>query len=279
MKEIIAYAQQRNIDIIPEIEMPGHSSEVFAAYPELSCSGETMQIHPFFKGPNIHKEILCAGDAGTFEFLRNVLVEVIEIFPSKYIHIGGDEAPKKHWEKCDKCQQVIKDKGLKDEHELQFWFTKQIEEFLEANGKTLIGWDEIAEGELSNSTTVMFWRASKEHIPDLVLNKGNNLVMSPTSHCYFDYSYEKISSEKVYSYNPVSNKKYSGRILGVQANFWSHINRVEPEMDRQLFPRIIALAEVGWTIESNKNWTEFSSRLNRQLQYLDILDIYYYRRE
>ena len=143
MRELIAYAQERNIEIIPEIEMPGHSSEVFSVYPELSCKKDTTKIHPFTLGPGIHNEIFCAGNDETFLFLKNVLSEIIEIFPSKYIHIGGDEAPKQHWIECDKCQQRIKDEGLKDEHELQSWFINQIEKYLSANGKTLIGWDEI----------------------------------------------------------------------------------------------------------------------------------------
>ncbi|MBE9510320.1 MAG: beta-N-acetylhexosaminidase [Bacteroidetes bacterium] len=279
LKEIIAYSQERNIDIVPEIEMPGHASEVFSVYPGLSCKGDTMKIHPFTLGLGIHKEIFCAGNDETFVFLKNVLSEVIEIFPSKYIHIGGDEAPKEHWKECAKCQQRIKENGLQDEHELQSWFIKQIESFLSANGKTLIGWDEIVEGGLSKTATVMYWRTWEEQIPDLVVTRGNNLIMSPTSHCYFDYTYETISSEKVYSYNPVPdnlNDKYRDNILGVQANFWSHLSRNEPEMDRQIFPRIIALAEVGWTMESNKSWVEFNSRLNHHLKYLDILDIYYY---
>jgi hexosaminidase len=279
VKEIIRYAEKRNIEIIPEIEMPGHSSEVFAVYPQLSCKGETLKIHPFTEGPGIHKEILCAGNDDTFVFLKNVLSEIIELFPSKYIHIGGDEAPKDHWKECAKCQQRIQDEGLKDEHELQSWFIKEIEKYLAAHGKTMIGWDEIVEGGLSKTATVMYWRGWKKEVPDFVLKHGNNIIMTPTSHCYFDYTHETISTEKVYSYYPVpaeSNKKYEEQILGVQANFWSHLNRIEPEMDRQIFPRMLALAEVGWSIKSNKNWDDFTLRLNHHLKILDIKDIYHY---
>ena len=278
MRELIAYAQERNIDIIPEIEMPGHSSEVFSVYPELSCKKDTTKIHPFTLGPGIHNEIFCAGNDETFLFIKNVLSEIIEIFPSKYIHIGGDEAPKQHWMECDKCQQRIKDEGLKDEHELQSWFINQIEKYLSANGKTLIGWDEISEGELSENATVMYWRAWKKEVPELVTEQGNNIIMSPTSHCYFDYKNEILTIEKVYSYNPVPdsfNKKQEEKVLGVQANFWSHLNRIEPEMDRQIFPRILALAEVGWSKESNKNWEGFTMRLKQHQKILDVLDIYY----
>lgn len=279
IKEIITYAKERNIEIIPEIEMPGHSSEVFSVYPELSCRGETMKIHPFTLGPGIHKEIFCAGNDDTFVFLKNVLSEIIELFPSDYIHIGGDEAPKDHWKECAKCQQRIKVEGLENEHELQSWFIKQIETYLSAHNKIMIGWDEIMEGGLSKTATVMYWRGWKTEVPNFVIDHGNNIIMTPTSHCYFDYTYETISTEKVYSYNPFptdSNNKYEEQILGVQANFWSHLNRIEPEMDRQIFPRILALAEVGWSKIPNKNWNDFTLRLDHQLKILDILDIYYY---
>ena len=282
IKEIITYAEERNIEIIPEIEMPGHSSEVFSVYPELSCKGDTMKIHPFTLGPGIHKEIFCAGNDETFMVLKNVLSEIIKLFPSKYIHIGGDEAPKDYWKGCAKCQQRIKEESLNDEDELQSWFIKQIENFLFTHNKTMIGWDEIVEGGLSKSSIVMYWRGWKKDVPDLVFNNGNNIIMTPTSHCYFDYTYETISTERVYSYYPVSavsNKKHAEQILGVQANFWSHLHRSEPDMDRQIFPRILALAEVGWSKESNKNWDDFTLRLHHHLKNLDILDIYYYENE
>jgi hexosaminidase len=280
MKEIIAYATERNVEIIPEIEMPGHSSEVFSVYPELSCRGDTMKIHPFILGPGIHKEIYCAGNDSTIAFLKNVLSEVIELFPSTYIHIGGDEAPKDHWRECSRCQQRIKEERLKDESELQSWFIKEIESYISANNKTMIGWDEIVEGGLSSSATVMYWRGWETSVPELVLANGNKLIMTPTSHCYFDYTYETISTERVYSYNPVpeyiSGRK-TNQILGIQANFWSHLNRIEPEMDRQIFPRLLALAEVGWLKESDKNWEDFSLRLKHHKKVLGIRDIYYFK--
>jgi hexosaminidase len=278
MKELIHYARERNIEIIPEIEMPGHSSEVFSVYPELSCKGDTMIIHPFTQGPGIHKEIFCAGKDESFVFLYNVLSEIAELFPSKYIHIGGDEAPKDHWKECARCQQRMKDEGLHNEDELQSWFIRKIESHLSARNKIMIGWDEIVEGGLSKTATVMYWRAWEEEVPEFVLEHGNNIIMTPTSHCYFDYTYETTSTEKVYAYQPVSTdfkKKYKEQILGVQANYWSHLNRNEAEMDRQIFPRILALAEVGWLDESRKDWESFSLRLNQHLPILDILDIYY----
>ncbi|MCK9412663.1 MAG: beta-N-acetylhexosaminidase [Prolixibacteraceae bacterium] len=278
IRELVRYAEARNVEIIPEIEMPGHTSEVFAAYPELSCTGETLSVSPFFKGPGIQNVIFCAGKERTFGFLENVLSEIIELFPSKYVHIGGDEAPKEKWKACPDCQGAIKKYGLKDEDELQSWFTKRIEVFLNSKGKKLIGWDEISQGGLSKTATVMFWRGGMENIALAAITQGNDVIMAPTSHCYFDYSYKNISTEKVYTFEPLSDKLESvnpEHILGVEACFWSHIDRTEPKMDRQIFPRILALAEVGWTESPNRNWDNFSLRLKHQYKSLDLMSIYY----
>ncbi len=276
MKELIEFAGQRNIEIVPEIEMPGHSSEVFAAFPQLSCKGDTTKIHPFFKGVGVHNEIYCAGNEETFRFIENVLDEVTALFPSEYIHIGGDEAPKKHWKECPKCQKRISEEGLKDENELQSWFVKRIEKYLNNKGKRLIGWDEITEGGLSHSATVMYWRGWVKDVPQKVAELGNNMIMTPTSSCYFDYTYDIISTEKVYSFNPVPEgfgAEQSKRVMGVQANFWSHIDRTQPQIDRQLFPRLIALAEIAWAENKNKDWNEFKARMEIKKESLDIMGI------
>ena len=264
IRELIAYAHDRNVNIVPEIEMPGHTAEVFAAFPELSCDGDTFMIHPYFEGPGIHEEILCAGNDLTFEFLENILSEVITLFPFDYLHIGGDEAPKKRWEACLKCQNRILKEGLKDEHELQSWFIKRIDSLLYQRGKKLIGWNEILEGGLAPNAAVMFWAGDLRKTLEAA-TKGHKIVMSPTSHCYFDYTYDRISTQNVYDYDPVDSTmdtRFHPNILGLQANFWSHIDRDVPSMDRQIFPRLIALAEVGWTRNENKNWNHFSSRLS-----------------
>jgi hexosaminidase len=278
IRELIEFAAQRNIMIVPEIEMPGHTTEVFAAFPQLSCKGDTNNIHPWTKGYGIHNEVFCAGNEQTFEFLENVLDEVSALFPSEYIHIGGDEDPKMHWKACPKCQKRMADEGLKDENELQSWFVKRIEKYLNSKGKKLIGWDEIMEGGLSKSATVMYWRGWVKDVPQKVADLGNNIIMSPTSHCYFDYTYEKISTERVYSYNPVPpgfGEKQSEKVLGVQANFWSHLDRTPPRIDRQLFPRLLALAEVAWTSNNKKDWNDFKVRLQSGIKSLDILGISY----
>ena len=282
MREIIEFAGQRNIEIIPELEMPGHSSEIFAAFPTLSCKGDTSKIHPFFKGPSVHNEILCAGNEATFRFIENILDEVVTLFPSPYVHIGGDEAPKKHWKECPKCQNRIKEEGLKDENELQSWFVKRIEKYLNTKGKKLIGWDEITEGGLSSSATVMYWRGWVKDVPEKVAGLGNNLIMTPTSSCYFDYNYETTSTEKVYSFNPVAvafGAEKSEKILGVQANFWSHIDRTSSAIDKQLFPRLIALSETAWSSNDNKDWNEFKIRLKTIKKSLDIIGIYYFNEQ
>ena len=281
IRELVRYAEARNVELIPEIEMPGHSLAILAAYPHLSCTGDTFSIHPYGKGPGVHEEILCAGKDETFEFIEKVLDEVIELFPSEYVHIGGDEAPKVNWKKCPDCQRVMKENGLKTEEDLQSWFVRRVEKYLNSKGKKLIGWDEITEGGLSNTATMMFWRGWKTDALSTALNQGNNVILSPTSHCYFDYTYETISVEKVYSYEPLPDSLQNiqpDQILGVQANFWSHINRDEPGMDRQIFPRLLALAEVGWNEGDIKNWNDFSNKLKHHYKSLELLDIYYMRK-
>ena len=279
LKELIEFASQRNIEIVPEIEMPGHSYEVFAAFPKLSCKGDTAKIHPYSKGIDIHNEIFCAGNEETFNFIQHVLDEITTLFPSQYVHIGGDEAPKLYWKECSKCQKRIKDEGLKDENELQSWFVKRIENYLNSKKKKLIGWDEITQGGLSRSATVMYWRGWEKELPLHIAELGNNLIMTPNSHCYFDYTNEKISTEMVYSFNPVPKElttEQDKNILGVQANFWSHIDRTPHLIDRQLFPRLLALSEIAWTDYDQKEWNGFKARMQIKLKSLDILGVSYF---
>ena len=279
IRELVAFAAQRNIEIVPEIEMPGHTSEVFSVLPNLSCAGDTSRVHPWLKGAGIHNEVFCAGNEETFIFLQNVLDEVAGLFPSRYIHIGGDEAPKKYWKECPKCQKRIAGEKLKDENELQSWFVQRIEKYLNSKGKKLIGWDEIMDGGLSKSATVMYWRSWSKDVAQKIPQIDNEVIMTPTSHCYFDYTYEKISSEKMYSFNPVLSDNPAlvrNNVLGVQVNFWSHLDRTAPRIDRQLFPRILALSEVAWTDYDKKNWVDFKQRMESKLSCLDILGIYYF---
>ena len=276
MKDLIDFAAQRNVTIVPEIEMPGHSSEIFAAFPELSCTGKKTKIYPFFSGPGITDDILCAGKEEVFIFVENVLEEVCNLFPSEYIHIGGDEAPKVRWDNCEDCQARIQTEGLHNSHELQSYFIQRVEKMLEARGKKLIGWDEILEGGLAENAAVMSWRGIQGGIE--AAQAGHPVVMSPTSHCYFDYSHGTTSVQEVYEFNPIPeeiDQDQAHFILGGQANFWSHIDRQSFAMQRQIFPRIIALSEKLWSGE-NSTYENFESRLIHHYPVLDSLGINFY---
>lgn len=276
MREIVAHATARHITIVPEIEMPGHSHEVIVCRPDLSCAGNTTGgIFPFYKGPTTTGDIFCAGNDASFQFLQDVLDEVIGIFPSKFIHIGGDEVPKAAWKACPKCQARMKEEGLKDEHELQAYFIRRIEKHLAAKGRKLIGWDEILEGGLAPDATVMSWRGTQGGIA--AAKAGHDVIMSPTSHCYFDYNYGAINSERAFSFDPVAGMTpvAARHVLGLQANFWSHIDREPALVDRQLFPRLLAIAERGWSPDNRGDWPGYARRARAQLPRLEKLGIHY----
>ena len=276
MKEIIRYAGSRGITIVPEIEMPGHSTAVLVCYPELSCTGKMAdKIFPFFKGAGVTPDILCAGNEETFALIEDVIDEIVEVFPSEFIHIGGDEAPKVRWEKCPKCQKRIKDQGLRDEKELQSYFISRVEKYINSKGRRLIGWSEIIEGGLAQNAAVMDWIGGAK----VATEKGQDVVMSPTSHCYFDYPYTSINSERAYSFDPVKDltSEQSGHILGFQANFWSHIDREPDLVDKQLFPRLLSIAERGWSPSNVTDWGSFRKRLEKHLTVLLQMGINYFK--
>ena len=278
IRDLIKYAQDRCITIIPEIEMPGHAVAALKAYPELSCAGGSFEIKPYMLTPGIYDDVMCPGNENTFRFVEDVLSDVIELFPSKYIHIGGDEVPKTKWKLCPQCQQRMKVEGLKNENELQSYFTKRVGAFLNSKGRRLVGWDEIMEGGLPPKATVMSWRSVSAGAD--ALKKGHEVVFAPTSHCYFDYPYEVTDTEKVYSYNPVPDgitEKQAKNILGVQACMWTHMARTEPDIDRQIFPRLIALSEVAWTDSAKRDYADFTTRLKPLLAILDRNKIVSYK--
>jgi hexosaminidase len=285
IREIVSYAAKLHIEIIPEIEMPAHVSCVFAAYPEYSCNGKKMAVLPGGVWPIT--DIYCAGNDKTFEFINDVLTEVIALFPSKYVHIGGDEATKTEWEKCPKCQVRMKKEGLKNEHELQSYFIKRVEKFLNDNGRTLIGWDEILEGGLAPQATVMSWRGFKGGIE--AAKSGHDVIMTPTDFCYFDY-YQgpkdleplaiggNLTISKVYNFNPVPEELAVDEvkhILGGQANLWTEYVPTPDHSDYMTFPRLDAMAEVLWTAPENKNFADFQRRLNRQFERYENAGINY----
>ncbi|MDD3787918.1 MAG: family 20 glycosylhydrolase [Petrimonas sp.] len=268
-RELVKYAGERHIEIIPEIEMPGHSEEVLAVYPQLSCTGKPYTSSEF-----------CIGNPETFVFLENVLSEIAALFPSKYIHIGGDEASTEHWKNCPKCQALMKKEGLKDEKELQSYLIKRIEKFLTSKGKRLIGWDEIMEGGLAPEATVMSWRGEEAGIK--AAEAGHDVIMTPGKYCYFDQYQgfpdtqpEAIGGflpiEKVYSYNPVPDSltaETAKHILGVQANMWAEYIATQKHAEYMIWPRLLALAEVAWTKPENKSWDNFKTRVNHAIPYL-----------
>jgi hexosaminidase len=269
IREVVAYAKKHFITIVPEIEMPGHSLAALAAYPELSCSGGPFKVGT---GWGIFYDVYCAGKEKTFEFLQDVLTEVIDLFPSEFVHIGGDEVPKLRWHNCVNCQARIKAEGLANGNELQSYFIKRIEKFLSAKGKRLVGWDEILEGGIAPNATVMSWRGIIGGIE--AAKSGHDVVMTPTDFCYFDYYQAKFDEpkaiggylplEKVYSYEPVPPEltpQEAKHILGAQANMWTEYMDDFSQVEYMLLPRMAALSEVVWSKKELRNYQDFSRRL------------------
>ena len=281
IREVVAYAKKRFITIVPEIEIPGHSQAALAAYPELSCSGGPFKVGTEW---GVIHDVYCAGNEKTFEFLQDVLTEVIDLFPGDFVHIGGDEVPKLRWQNCVKCQERIKAEGLKGEDELQSYFIKRIETFLSGKGKRLVGWDEILEGGLARNATVMSWRGTAGGIE--AARSGHDVVMSPTSHCYFDY-YQGLYDEprgiggflpidKVYAYEPMPAElpaEQARHILGAQANLWTEYLPESQQVEYMLLPRLLALSEVVWSEKSLRSFSDFSRRIVPHYDRLAAADV------
>jgi hexosaminidase len=284
IKEIVAYAATQNVTVIPEIEMPGHAQAAVSAYPELGCTGDQVTVATKW---GVFENIFCPNEA-TFTFLENVLDEVIALFPGEYIHIGGDEAPKKQWQECTHCQKLIKDLNLKDEHGLQSYFIKRMEAYINSKEKKIIGWDEILEGGLAPNATVMSWRGMQGGIA--AAKEKHPVIMTPTSHAYFDY-YQADNPEeplaiggflplkKVYGFNPipaelsVEEAKY---ILGAQGNVWTEYMPTEDQVEYMAFPRMLAMSELVWSGASENietDYPDFLERLEPFLERLEALDI------
>lgn len=291
IKEIVKYAADRYITVIPEIEMPGHSSAAIAAYPQLSCFPNEPTIKYFPKnckwggdssGKQVQQtwgvfdDVFCAGQENTFKFIQDVMDEVLALFPSKYIHVGGDECPKDNWKRCPHCQQRIKDLKLKDEHELQSYFIQRMEKYLNSKGRTLIGWDEILEGGLAPNAVVMSWRGEQGGID--AARQNHDVIMTPGNPVYFDHSQSENEDsvtiggynpiEKVYAYEPVPkelNEEQAKHILGAQANMWTEYMGNTRKVEYMLFPRLSALSEVLWSPKENRDWKDFERRLLGQV--------------
>lgn len=273
IKEVVAYANNLFITVVPEIELPGHSLAALAAYPELSCKGKPVNVGTTW---GVFDDVYCAGNDSVFTFIQDVLDEVLILFPSKYIHIGGDECRKNSWKACPKCQARMQTEGLKDEHELQSYFIQRIEKYLLTKGRNIIGWDEILEGGLAPQATVMSWRGEAGGIE--AAKQGHYVVMTPSKPCYFDHYQSKNkakeplaiggfnSLQSVYMYNPIPKElpaeshKY---ILGSQANVWTEYITNPNQVEYMVFPRLCALSEVVWTGSKKKDYIDFQNRLKR----------------
>ena len=290
MREIVAYAAERNITVIPEVDLPGHMVAALAAYPELGCTGGPYEVWTRW---GVSEDVLCVGKEETFTFLEDVLTEVMDIFPSEYIHIGGDECPKVRWEECPLCQARIKQLGLKAhgnfsvEQELQCYVTARIQKFLNDHGRKIIGWDEILEGDLAPGATVMSWRGTQGGIE--AAKQGFDVVMTPNSHMYIDYYQSRerdkeplciggyLPVERVYSYEPYEGMApgTEDHILGVQANLWTEYVTTEEFLEYMLLPRMCALSEVQWCDADRKDYTRFDASLDHTFQMLDVMGYTY----
>jgi hexosaminidase len=299
VKEIVKYAGDRYITVIPEIELPGHSSAAIAAYPELSCfpgestrwpkqcawSGDSTgkQVQQTW---GVFDDVYCAGKENTFKFLEDVLAEVMPLFPSSYVHVGGDECPKSNWKRCPNCQQRMKDNNLKDEHELQSYFIQRMEKYLNSKGKTLIGWDEILEGGLAPNAVVMSWRGEKGGIE--AAKQKHYVIMTPGNPVYFDHTQSRNEDsvtiggynpiEKVYAYEPVPKElsvEEAKYVLGAQANVWTEYMKNTRKVEYMVFPRMSALSEVLWSPKEKRKWEDFEKRLKVQFKRYDLWKINY----
>ncbi|MBQ7771434.1 MAG: beta-N-acetylhexosaminidase [Bacteroidales bacterium] len=290
IREVVAYAASKGITVIPEIDLPGHMVGALSAYPELGCTGGPYEVRTKW---GIADEALCAGKETTYEFLENVLSEVCDLFPGEYVHIGGDECRKGCWEKCPHCQAKIRELGYKDddrhtaEQYLQSYVTRRMENFLNSKGKRLIGWEEILEGNLTPSATVMSWRGKKAEIE--AVRKGHDVIMAPKTHCYLDYYQTKdkdneplaiggyLPVEVSYALEPTAglDEQQAAHILGVQANLWTEYIGDEDYLFYMLLPRLTALTEVQWCRKENKDWNRFVLSIEHIFEIYDILDYDY----
>ncbi|MFY7839304.1 MAG: beta-N-acetylhexosaminidase [Lacibacter sp.] len=300
IKDVVAYAKSRFVEVVPEIEMPGHGSAAIAAYPWLSCfpnrttaiplnmvSLKTVQeaqqgrVKFVQETWGVFDDVFCAGKEETFKFLENVLDETIALFPSKYVHIGGDECPKTHWKQCPNCQKRMKDLNLKDEHELQSYFIQRIEKYLNAKGKTIIGWDEILEGGLAPNAQVMSWRGEAGGIA--AAKENHYVIMTPGSHMYFDHKQTAnedsvtiggfTTVQKVYTYEPIPKELPESQwkfVRGAQANVWTEYMNNTSKIEYMVLPRMAALSEVLWTAKDKRNAADFEKRLLIQFKRYDL---------
>lgn len=275
IREIVAYAANRNITIVPEIEMPGHCLAAIASYPELACRSGPFQVATHF---GIYSDIYCAGKDQVYYFLQEVLDEILALFPSPYIHIGGDEAPKKRWKSCPNCQRRIVEQELKGEHALQVYFTNRVAAYLDSKGRRAIGWNEIMQKELAESAVIQYWAGGRPRLLEAIRNEKRSVVMSPYLRAYLDHSYSLLPLSLAYQYEPIPDELEdieAGTILGLEFPLWSEWVPSRARLEYQAYPRLTAMAETGWTLKNMKDLKNFLQRLEKFLVRLDRLDIGY----
>lgn len=287
IKEIVSYASERGITIVPEIELPGHEEAAISSYPFLSCKGTPQLVSPGADQPAEYQNVFCAGKDSVFNFLEDVFDEVISLFPSKYIHIGGDEVNKEYWKNCPRCNDRIKEEQLTTYDALQSYFIHRVEKYINSKGRTIVGWDEILDGGLAPNAGVMSWRGEKGGIKAAEMK--HDVIMSPSTPLYFDYyqgdpQYEPLAFGKpttlkmVYEYNPLpkelkqNEQKY---ILGAQANVWTEGIKTKEHLEYMILPRMVALSETVWIPAENKNWDDFLERLKKHTRRYDDLGLRY----
>ncbi|MCH5320630.1 MAG: beta-N-acetylhexosaminidase [Eubacterium sp.] len=287
IKEIVAYASQRGITVIPEIDFPAHSAAAIAAYPWLACRELEREVPGYFGsvvpvrkfGIRDWNRTICVGKEKTIQFVLDVIDEVCELFPAKYFHIGGDEAPKNEWKKCPHCQKVIKDNHLKNEEDLQGWFNNRVLEHLKTKGKRLIGWNEILKaGNLDKTVIAQYWTPQRDRNAEHHANSGGSIIMSNHQSFYFDMPYGKYPLKNTYDYSPVKfgvNEKNIKNVLGVEGEVWTEWIDGREKLDLQIFPRMQALAEVAWSQPENKDWQDFKARLDNFKDYYKRFGINY----
>lgn len=271
MRDLIQYAKKRFITIVPEIDMPGHMMSAIESYPELSCP-DSAGWGSTFSVP------VCPGKEYTYTFLQNVIDEVADLFPSQYIHIGADEVEKTTWEESEACQNLMKKEGMDNVEQLQSYFVQRMEKYIASKGKKMIGWDEITEGGLADNATMMYWRSWMPAAPKIAADNGNDIIMSPTSHCYFDYGQNAQSLKHVYTFQPVPDtltKSESKYVIGTQANLWSERIPSPERLEYMAMPRMLALSEVAWSPKNRRDWNSFSHRILAHYNRLDLMGVNY----
>jgi len=273
LKAIVTYAKNKNVEVIPEIDMPGHMNALIASYPYTSCTNEEIEVRSRW---GISKHILCAGNEQVYTMLEDILLELFEIFDSKYIHIGGDEVPKDSWKKCRKCQQVIKENNLKNEHGLQTYFFNHFSNFLREHNKKAIGWNDCISKNLNKSAVLQHWKPFSNKKTVNEINNGRQVIISNFFSLYLDYPYSLTPLKKTYNFNPILKKvKNPENIIGIEAPLWTEWVNDSSKLDFQIFPRLAAVAEVSWTNKENKDYYFFLSRLKHLYKLYDKLGINY----